>query len=197
MKLFSHRSFAALAMLALLGLAPIKQTARAASQVPPFPIEEIKPNLAYLKNHYLQGDQLVLHPWAERAFVLYAERFGLSGLNYKVTSNFRLDPSCVYDDIRKISDEPRVWLLFYHVIDLDRSGLEFLLRVLSHSGTLKLVSTAPGSSLYEYTAGDKTGGIQLPPSAAICSEPPLGKKFFERIAERARSGNVGPQSPQR
>ena len=185
---FGYRPIAALAVFALLGLSPIKQTATAAAQVPPFAIEEIKPNLAYLKRHYRQGDQLVLHTRAERAYVLYAKRFGLSDMAYKITSDFRLDPSCVYDDVRMIRDKPRVWLLFYHVIKGDEPGLEFLERALNQSGSLTLANTELGSSLYLYTAGEGTAAMKLPPSAAICSTPATGKKFLEWIARQARTG---------
>jgi hypothetical protein len=193
-KLFGNRPLAALAMIALLGITPIKQTARAAGQVPPFPLEEIKPNLAYLKRHYRHGDQLVVYSWAEPAFILYADRFGLSDIPYKVTSNFHLDPSCVYDDVRMIGDKPRVWLLFYHVIYRARPDLRFLERALRIGGTLKLVNTEPGSSLYEYTAGDGTGAMRLPLSAAICAKPPIGKEFLERIAPRLHSREAPPKT---
>ena len=187
-KRFEYRPVAALAVFALLGLTPIKQTATAAVQRPPFPMEEIKPNLAYLNRHYRQGDQLMLHPRAERAFILYARRFGFSDVDYKVTSDFHRDPSCVYDVVRMIRDKPRVWLLFYHVINGDKPGLNFLERALGRGGSFKLVNAEPGSSLYEYTAGDGTGAMQLPPSAAICARSPMGKEFLARIAPRALAG---------
>lgn len=194
---FGHRPIAALAMLALLGLTPLKQVAMAASQVPPFPMEEIKTNLAYLKRHYRQGDELILHQWAERAFVLYAERFGLSDMDYDVTSNFRLDQSCVYDDVRTIREKKHAWLLFYHVVGGDRAGLNFFERALRHTGTLKLVRAEPGAKLYEYTARDGAEALQLPPSAAICSRPRIDQDFLERVVKRARTVLAEEKSPGR
>jgi hypothetical protein len=188
---FRHRAVAAIALIALLGLSPMKRTAIAAIQVPPFPHEEIKPNLAYLKRHYQPGDALFVYARAEAAFFLYAGRFGLSEMPYKVTSIFHLDPSCIYDDARKIRAKPRAWLLFYHLIKLERPALKTLEWQLAQSGTLTRVSEQPGSSLYLYTAGDEPEAMPLPPSAAICAEPHVGRDFLERISARARSAARG------
>lgn len=191
-KRFTHRPIAALAMLVLLGLTPIKQTATAAVQMPPFPMEEIKTNLDYLKRHYRQGDQLVMHPLAERAFVLYAERFGLSDIDYEVTTKFRRDPSCVFSDVRMIRDMKHAWLLVYHIIGQDKAHLGFLERILGRTGTLKLVSEVPGSKLYEYAATAGADAVQLPPSAAICSRPRTDKKFLEWVVKRTRKNETEP-----
>lgn len=192
---FRHRAVAAIVMIALLGLSPIKQTATAASHAPPFPNEEIKPNLAYLERHYRPGDALFLHSRAEAAFFLYAGRFGLSELPYKVTTSFNLDPSCIYDDARMIRAEARAWLLIYHAVKPDWAPLKSLTWRLAQSGTLKLVSEQPGSSLYLYTAGDRPNAVTLPPSAAICATPHIGSDFLQRVSARARSARREGHAP--
>lgn len=186
-KLFSQRRLATVAMLALIGYSPIKHTAKLASEIPPFPMEEIKPNLAYLKRHFQPGDQLILTPPAVPAFVLYAERFGLSDMDYKVTSNFHLDQSCVYSDVRMIRDAPRAWLLFYHMIILDRPGTQFVERALGITGSLAVANAEHGSRLFLYKTSGKKDVLKLPPSAAICSRPRMGEAFIDRITE-----NTGP-----
>lgn len=192
---FRHRAIATIVMIALLGLSPIKQTAAGASHVPPFPNEEIKPNLAYLERHYRPGDALFLHSRAEAAFFLYGGRFGLSELPYKVTTSFSLDPSCVYDDARTIRAEPRAWLLIYHAVKPDWAPLKSLAWLLAQSGTLKRVSDQPGSSLYLYTAGDRPDAVTLPTSAAICATPHIGSDFLQQISAGARAARREGDAP--
>jgi hypothetical protein len=186
-EVFSHRRLASVAMFALLLYSPMRQTAAAASHWPPFPMEDIKPNLAYLGSHFRPGDQLILYPSSEPPFLLYAERFGLSARDFKVISYFRRDQSCVYDSLRLIRDQPRAWVLFYHFIDADRPGMQFLQQALKLSGSLTVADVVRGSELYLYTAGSRPDAIQFPPSAVVCSQPRHGSGFLDRIRQHPAS----------
>ncbi|MFE4104661.1 hypothetical protein [Almyronema epifaneia] len=121
--------------------------------------EEIKPALAYLKNHWQAGDTLYVYYAAQHAFRYYAKQYGFDfATPRRPTGNYSgewFEPALVSNppqlivgsvtryerdafaaDLRQLRQYPRVWLLFSHVRDR-RSSIDeetVLLSLLSSAG---------------------------------------------------------------
>ena len=183
---FSRPRIAALMLLLLFGGGQAAIAARSIAQFPAWPIEEIKQNLGHLAANLRAGDEVIMNQAAERAYLLYARRYGLGGLPYKVMSDHRLDPSCIYADIRTIESARRAWVIVYH--PTDREGGELLRRTLSQSGRLQIASAPPGSTLYEYEAlPEVRERFVLPAASPHCAVPREGDRFLDWVAAKNAS----------
>ncbi|WP_043345177.1 hypothetical protein [Belnapia moabensis] len=183
---FSRPRIAALVLLLLFGGGQAVIAARSVAQLPAWPIEEIKQNLAHLAVNLRPGDEVIMNQAAERAYLLYARRYGLGGLPYKVMSDHRLDPSCIYADIRTIESARRAWVIIYH--PTDREGTDLLRRTLSQSGRLQVASAPPGSTLYEYQARPEVQDrFILPAASPQCAVPREGDRFLDWVAAKNAS----------
>jgi len=183
---FSRPRIAALVLLLLFGGGQAAIAARSIVQLPAWPIEEIKQNLEHLAANLHPGDEVIMNQAAERAYLLYASRYGLGGFPYKVMSDHRLDPSCIYADIRSIESARRVWIIVYH--PTDREGGDLLRRILAHSGRLQVVNAPPGSTLYEYEAQPEVRDrFILPTASPRCAVPREGSQFLDWVAAKNTS----------
>jgi hypothetical protein len=183
---FSRPRIAALVLLLLFGGGQAAIAARSTAQLPAWPIEEIKLNLAHLVANLRPGDELIMNQSAERAYLLYAQRYGLGDLRYKVMSDHRLDPSCIYDDIRAIEGTRKAWVIVYH--PTDREITDLLRRTLSQSGRLQVASAPPGSTLYEYEAQpEMQDRFTLPTASPKCAVPREGDRFLDLVAAKNMS----------
>jgi hypothetical protein len=82
--------------------------------LPPYQMEDVKPVLAHLRNHWRPGDRLYVHHQALPAFHFYASTYDLSSRNV-------IFGTCRYDNPREyltqldqLRGEQRVWLLTSH-----------------------------------------------------------------------------------
>ena len=101
-------------------------------------------------------------------------------------SDHRLDPSCIYADIRTIESARRAWVIIYH--PTDREGTDLLRRTLSQSGRLQVASAPPGSTLYEYQARPEVQDrFILPAASPQCAVPREGDRFLDWVAAKNAS----------
>lgn len=179
----------AVALLVLVGAKPLLLTAASAAQLPAWPMEEVKSNLAYLSHHRKPGDRLFLNQAAERPFLLYARRFGLEDMPYQVLNNYSDDPRCINEDVRRIATARPAWVIFYHMNDAQERGLAFMENILRQDGPAAATDPAPGSILekFEGPPSSATAGT-LPVSASpLCTKPRDGQAFLASIAAEIRN----------
>lgn len=186
---FRYPALAAIALLLLFGAKPLWLTATSAAQIPAWPVEEVKSNLRYLSRHMKPGDALFLSVSAERPYLLYARRYGMENVRYQLLSRYRDSPTCINDDIRRITAARPAWLILYHSnTEEDKRSIAFMTRVLEQDGAITAADSVPGSELMRIEGPSSSDFAKvLPRSAPVCGMPREGKAFLETIAARIRS----------
>jgi hypothetical protein len=112
------------------------------------------PALAGLRLKYQPGDLIYIYPWTEPAFRYYAPFYGFSEQQF--TSGQADPPQTLADtlaDIEKLRGNPRVWILFSHVLEKDGiNEQEAILDYINEKklGRCRVESRAPGTSVLLY-----------------------------------------------
>jgi hypothetical protein len=117
----------------------------------PIEKEEIKPVLNYLKQHFQDGDGLYLYHSSWKAFKYYTNRYGLEDVQLlRGVYSPKNWPNYV-NDLKNLSGNERMWILFSHVIKNNRIDEEmFFLHVLDGMGRQVDSFTSKGASVYLY-----------------------------------------------
>ncbi|MGE3788025.1 MAG: hypothetical protein AB7H03_15430 [Nitrospirales bacterium] len=113
--------------------------------------EEVRPIMAYLSDHYQEGDDIYLYPSTWAAFEYYDTRFGLENVPYHVGVVSRKDWDNYVQDLTDLSGNPRVWIVFSHVhkqFGIDEE--QFYLYVLDGIGQQMASLKQQGASIYLY-----------------------------------------------
>jgi len=76
--------------------------------------ENIKPILAHLRQHMLEGDTVYVYYGAVPAFRFYAPFYGLDGREVVLGELARDQPERYLEDIETLRDRARVWFVFAH-----------------------------------------------------------------------------------
>jgi len=118
----------------------------------PIEIEETKPVLNYLKQHYQDGDQLYLYYASVPAFTYYSDRYGLEEIPYLQGEwGNRTNWKNYVVHLKELQGHKRVWVLFSHVHRA--SGVDeekFFLHVLDGMGNRLETFKKKGASIYLY-----------------------------------------------
>jgi hypothetical protein len=109
------------------------------------------PALSGLRQKYQPDDLIYIYPWAEPAFRYYAPFYGFAG--HQFTSGQADPPQPLVDtltDIEDLRDNPRVWILFSHVLEKDGiNEQESILAYIDSQelGKCRIESREPGTSV--------------------------------------------------
>jgi catechol 2,3-dioxygenase-like lactoylglutathione lyase family enzyme len=156
-------------------------TAREAVKNPPWAFEEVEPNLEILAAERKAGDIVIATPDAEKALLLYADKFGLRGLEYRRAAYPGAQRSCAGRSVRNLPASGRVWVLFYHDHPLHRAGERFLLDRLADRGHVLTAGEEPGSKLLRV---DLSRSLPEPELPSACFRPPGSIDFRQAAAAR-------------
>ncbi|MGC9502699.1 glycosyltransferase family 39 protein [Baaleninema sp.] len=147
----------------LLIIQPLFQTT--ALFVNPITREEIRPVIAYVKEHQQPGDVLYIFQRGEYQFQYYAEKFGYEEGDYIVGVDDLEDGKEVSppewerytQDLNALQGNPRVWLIFSHIDDVEEER-DRVLGYIDSLGQKRDRYDAPGAFalLYDFTANDET-----------------------------------------
>ena len=115
-------------------------------------IEDVRPVMTYLRQHYREGDKVYLYHSSEPAFMYYAKRVGLEKVHYQRGVNSKNNWDRYIDELSGLRGNDRVWMVFSHVhknhgVDEEK----FFLHVLNGLGTQVESFKRTGASVYLYT----------------------------------------------
>jgi len=79
-------------------------------------IEEIRPAMNYLSQHYQKGDRFYLKHTSQPAFEYYAKRVGLEDVQWQRGMNSEHNCNTYIDELRCLRGKDRVWILFSYFI---------------------------------------------------------------------------------
>ncbi len=112
--------------------------------------EEIRPALQYIQKHKQPADAVYVYQGAEQAFVYYSKMFSLDGGSIAGV-DARGDWHLYIDDIDKLRNKKRIWVLFSHVRTIKGIDEEqFLLYHLDALGKQLDAFSTEGASAYLY-----------------------------------------------
>jgi hypothetical protein len=119
----------------------------------PHTIQEIRPALAFVEEHYQPGDMFVIHFGANDCFKYYAPRFGIHETWRLVTPRNNAEvPAFFAVNAETLQKFPRVWFI-YAAVNNDMSGRPPCLEQLSRLGTLGPSFEQYGSSAHCFLMG--------------------------------------------
>ncbi len=171
------------AVAALLLATPVASTLFQAFQSPPWSVQEIEPDLAYVARNARAGDLIVVPPKTLPAFLLYASRDRtLDGMPVLTLGSPQGTAGC--DQAESVSEPGlrRMWFLVSHVSKLESKDNAAFLAAFASNATVRKVPSGTGTKLYEIFADAPDG---LPVKAAVCRNA-IGLSPFERkLAEGA------------
>lgn len=113
--------------------------------------EEIRPALAYLKNHWQPGDLIYVYHAADAPYLYYRGEFGLGGAPFIAGQRPADHPNAFAHDLHLLAGHRRVWVLFSHVW-VTQSGDERIqfVHLLQSVGQQRDQFSAPGVWLYRF-----------------------------------------------
>ena len=112
--------------------------------------EEIRPALQYIQKHKQPADAVYVYQGAEQAYVYYSKMFSLDGGSI-ADVDARGDWHLYIDDIDKLRNKKRIWVLFSHVPTIKGIDEEqFLLYHLDVLGKQLDAFSTEGASAYLY-----------------------------------------------
>ena len=133
--------------------------------------EDIKPILAYVRDHRQPGDLIYVYHHQRESFLYYAKRYGfeqedyLLGIDARDETKKRADWSAYEKDLDRLRGHSRVWLMFSHVRRIqDIREDEFMLQYLNKVGS-KLGEFIPGADS-ETDDADQAESDEFTPAAA-------------------------------
>ncbi|MBC7226683.1 MAG: glycosyltransferase family 39 protein [Thermoflexales bacterium] len=128
-----HSRAIAVIWIILLLLHPLYRSLSVLSA--PWPNEEVRPAIQYIRDHWQEGDRIYVYHGAAPTFAYYAPRFGLDDpAVYRLGRASNGDFTALQDDV--VSLPPgRVWALFAHIYSFNGiSEQSFLLAQLDGRG---------------------------------------------------------------
>jgi hypothetical protein len=136
--------------------------------------QDIKPILAYVRDHREPDDLIYVYHHQRESFLYYAKRYGfnesdyLLGIDARDESKRRADWQAYEKDLDRLRGHNRVWLLFSHVRKIQNIREdEFMLQYMSKIG-VKLAEFIPGISPAdsETDDGDQAEAEEFTPAAS-------------------------------
>ncbi len=132
------------------------------------PPEEIKPVMSRMRMNYQKGDVIYLYYGANLAFQYYAPKFGFTNEDYIAGVGSRNDWGKYADQLERLRENKRVWVVFSHIwtgngVDEERLFLYFL----DNMGTRVDSFRTAGAALYLY---DLQTQLQSGPSTAYSGD---------------------------
>lgn len=115
----------------------------------PIEVQEIKPVLSYMKQHFQNGDRLYVYYSSLRPFQYYASRYGLADLEFIRGVASRHNWQNYVGELKSLRGNERMWILFSNVHI--KSGVDeekFFLYVLDGMGRRIDSYTQKGASVY-------------------------------------------------
>jgi hypothetical protein len=148
-----HGRYASLLTLFVVGFLVMNPLQTAGNHLfhKPYLREEIKPVLSYLQAHRQEHDTFYIYYSAMPAFQYYQDRYGFRETNYIEGIRSREDWRRYLNDLDKLRDHPRVWILLSHVYH--GHGIDERRVILSHLdqiGTQLASVKAHGAEAYLY-----------------------------------------------
>lgn len=143
--------FVGVSLCALLLLVPVQTAFLTVWNPGKLEIEETRPVMTYLNQHYQKGDKLYLYHSSEAAFIYYGKRVGLENIPYQRGVGSKKNWEHYVDELRGLKGHDRVWILFTHVHK--NSGIDeekFFLYVLNGMGQQMDSFKRKGASVYLY-----------------------------------------------
>ncbi len=117
----------------------------------PYTNEEIKPVLAYVKEHWQEGDVLYLTPGARFAFEFYSENYGFREGDYIFGTADGERWSKDAEDLEHVRGRERVWIIFSHLHwEAGTNEERMLLYHLDSMGTRLADFRSPNAAAYLY-----------------------------------------------
>jgi len=110
------RALGALASLALVVAASLPTL----STPPVYRQEDMRPVLAFVKDHWQMGDLAYVYYGAVPAVTYYAERYGLTPEDYLLGGCHRGDSRLYLVELDRLRSRRRVWVLLTHALPLFR-----------------------------------------------------------------------------
>ena len=116
----------------------------------PITREELKPVMAYLREHRLPSDDVFVYDGAMYAFLYYAPRYGFQSADYRTGVCVRQHPEECAEALRAVTGHRRVWFVFSHEWSDHEPQFQSHLDEL---GSRLEEFTAPGASAMLYDLG--------------------------------------------
>jgi hypothetical protein len=114
---------------AMLLLVAIPSSKRLAA---PYNAADVKGAMAYIRNHRLPGDHLMINSWSHKAFAFYQDDFELEDVTtyiYPQTRNVVHDGHNTIKRICRAGEPGRTWLLLSHRFERRQALLEVVAQV--------------------------------------------------------------------
>lgn len=113
---------------------------------------EIPATLAYMREHWRDGDFIYVYSGAEYAFRYYSGRFGFTPDEFHVGISERKDPAKLLEDLESLQGHPRLWLVFAHVWRSERfSGEQWFFHHMNRWGKFEYKLRFHKASLYLFS----------------------------------------------
>lgn len=153
--------------------------------LPPYQTEDIRPALAYLRDHLQPGDRIYVYHAASPAFEYYSGSYGIDPSTYQIGGCHNGDARRYYEELDRLRVARRLWFVVSHDVPLyqDRSSILAYLDALGSRRGEKLTSArVPANSgvwrltadAYLYEMPDRARQVRVaaadfpaPPRAAL------------------------------
>jgi hypothetical protein len=138
------------------------------------PRDDLKPVMAYVRDHLQPGDVIYIYHHLRQPFQYYAKRYHLNeadyalGIDARDESKKRADWQAYEKDLDQLRGRNRVWLMFSHVRRIQNVREdEFMLQYLSRIGAkLEEFTSASAQPSSEADEADQAGLEENTPAAA-------------------------------
>lgn len=144
-KTYNYSTIIVITLIGLLVFSPLIDSSY--HLLKPYTKEEIKPVLSYIKKNKKSGDLIYIYYASRVAFRYYSERYGFNNNEYIVGVSSRYNPQNYINDLNKLPESERLWILFSHV---HQDGEGFFLNYLNSKGKIIDSFKAKGASVYLY-----------------------------------------------
>ncbi|MBI5093012.1 MAG: glycosyltransferase family 39 protein [Candidatus Hydrogenedentes bacterium] len=114
----------------------------------PYEMQEISGVMDYLKSHRQPGDTIYVYHYADRAFLYYADRYGLQTGEYTLGIRSLDDSSQYLADLDKLKGKTRVWVV--SVVIYQNREFNILLTYLDHIGKQLDAHRGKGADVFLY-----------------------------------------------
>jgi len=103
-----------LVLMMLFMLQPVSSAVRFIKS--PRTVEEIRPVLLHIKDHWRSSDTLYVYHGSKRAFQYYRSRLGFKESDYRIGRSFRFTTQRYAEDLESLKGRSRVWVVFSHIL---------------------------------------------------------------------------------
>jgi hypothetical protein len=140
--------------------------------LPPYKTEDIKPALAYLREHFQPGDRIYVYHTAKPAFEYYSARYGLALADYYVGACHNGDARRYYEELDLLRGARRLWFVIAHDVPYYKDR-----------GSILSYLDAIGSR-----RGEKITNARVPANSGVW--PLTADSYLYDLSDRARQTSV-------